>query len=56
MALAKGKLHLGLKLDYCEPRKYEDWGIKEPKNGNWDYYSMLVYGGFLLFVVVILVS
>ena len=41
MALAKGKLHRGLKLDYCHPRKYEEWGLEDPKNGLSDHYRVI---------------
>jgi len=56
MALAKGKLHRGLKLDYCPPRRYEEWGLQDPNTVFTDYYSIIIYGGFVLFVVAILVS
>ena len=32
MAVAKGKLHRGLKVDKCEPRRYKDWGLEDPND------------------------
>lgn len=56
MALAKGKLHRGLRLDYCQPRRYEDWGLKDPNANVPNHYSTFLYVGFVFFVIVILVS
>lgn len=56
MALAKGKLHSGLKLDYCQPRRYEDWGLENPNIVLANNYSWCIYGAFVVFMVVLLVS
>ena len=55
MALAKGNLHNGLKPDYCQPRTYADWGLRDP-SASYANYRMVIYGTFLVFVLVILSS
>ncbi|XP_068698689.1 4-galactosyl-N-acetylglucosaminide 3-alpha-L-fucosyltransferase 9-like [Montipora foliosa] len=54
MALAKGKLHRGLKLDYCQPRRFEDWGLESPDIGLTDKYSWFIYVAFVVFIVALL--
>ena len=56
MALAKGKLHRGLKVDKCEPRRYEDWGLEAPDVPFVDYYTIAVYAVFVIIAFVIMFS
>ena len=57
MALAKGKLHRGLKLDYCQLRNFDKWGLEVPNcTGFACCYNWYIYGGFAMIELVILVS
>lgn len=46
MALVKGKLHHGLKVDKCKPRTYEDWNLEDPSAVYFDFYTLGIYAVF----------
>ena len=56
MALAKGKLHHGLKPDFCRPRRYEDWGLEDPTVPTFDYLTFGVFISFGLVLFLLLLS